>query len=62
MISGTDTNEGVWKAEAHLLRRNTQDIQDFDHHLYDIIVKIMVEVLNILQRYRSGQLPDQLRC
>lgn len=59
MISDTDTNAGGW--EAHLLGRNTQDIQDFDHHLYDTIVKIMVEDLNILQRYRSG-LPDQLRC
>ena len=60
MISGTDTNAGVW--EAHLLRRDTQYIQDFYHHLYDIIVKIMVEVLNILRRYQSGQLSDQLRC
>ena len=59
MINDTDTNAGKW--EAHLLGRNTQDIQDFDHHLYDTIVKIMVEDLNILQRYRSG-LPDQLRC
>ena len=37
----------------------TQDLQGFYHHLYDIIVKIMVEVLNILQRYRSGELSDQ---